>query len=70
MPTFVKYIKNNDIGNWNDKKILDKIGKLLMNLKNQKNRIKKMNIGRNLIDGYGSVRIANFLLGVASSGQI
>ncbi|KKP32567.1 MAG: Pseudaminic acid biosynthesis-associated protein PseG [Candidatus Roizmanbacteria bacterium GW2011_GWA2_32_13] len=57
-------------GNWNDKKILDKIGKLLMNLKNQKNRIKKMNIGRNLIDGYGSVRIANFLLGVASSGQI
>lgn len=57
-------------GHWNDKKILNKIGKLLKNLKNQKIRIKKMNIGRNLIDGYGSVRIANFVLGVAASNQI
>lgn len=57
-------------GNWNDNKIFVKIRKFLKNLENRKIREKKMEIGRNLIDGYGSVRIANFVLGVASSDKI
>jgi UDP-2,4-diacetamido-2,4,6-trideoxy-beta-L-altropyranose hydrolase len=43
---------------------LKNLDKLMVKLANKKIRKKKSDIGRNLIDGYGSVRITNFLLGM------
>ena len=51
-------------GQWNDKNIYDKIKKLIDGLQGSDIRREKMKIGRNLIDGYGSVRIVNYLLGL------
>lgn len=61
-------IKTNFIeyaGKWNDSNILDKINSLIKKLLNYNLRKNKMNIGRSLVDGYGSVRIVNYLLGFA-----
>jgi spore coat polysaccharide biosynthesis predicted glycosyltransferase SpsG len=65
-------IKTNFIeyaGRWDDDDILDKINNLMRKLLNFNLRKNKMNIGRSLVDGYGSVRVVNYLLGFAHNIQ-
>lgn len=54
-------------GKWNDTNILDKTNNLIKKLLNYNLRQNKMNIGRSLVDGYGSVRVVNYLLGFAQN---
>ena len=53
-------------GWWNDKNIMSSLTEKIDVLSDYKVRKEKSIIGRSLVDGYGSVRIANFLLGAAS----
>jgi UDP-2,4-diacetamido-2,4,6-trideoxy-beta-L-altropyranose hydrolase len=50
-----------------DKNLWKNINRSIKVLKSQRARTKRNLIGRNLVDGYGSVRIANFALGLINS---
>jgi UDP-2,4-diacetamido-2,4,6-trideoxy-beta-L-altropyranose hydrolase len=59
---FIEYAGKSD-----DSRTFKNLASLIKKMGNRKVREKKGEIGRNLIDGYGSVRIANFLLGLNQS---
>jgi len=62
---FIEYV-----GNWNDRNFYFKLNQTIKKLKNFHLRKRKNIIGRKLIDGYGSVRVANFVLGSVNAYKI